>query len=221
MPIFKKGTKNDPKNYRSISLLSSISKIFTKILSQKVISATGISDEQQGFRKNWSTIDGIFIIRQLIEGSIEYDKPLYLCFVDFTQAFDRVRLNDVLKTLRNNHVNENIITIIKELNTNTKTKINIRGNLTEEIPIMTGIRQSDSLSPSLFNLIMEQIIKSVRDTGIGYEVGNCRIPMVCYTDDVVLTAESEDDLQRLLFRLNNIAKMYMKISIQKTIYGNF
>lgn len=79
-----------------------------------------MKEEQQGFRHNRSSTDTIFILRQLIEKSIEYDKPLFLCFVDSTKAFDRVKLKDTLTILEREEINADIIKIIHELNTNNR-----------------------------------------------------------------------------------------------------
>jgi len=89
IPIFKKGQKKNPNNYRGITLLSSVSKVLTKILAKEIKRK---SARQQEFRHNRSTIDAIYILRQLIEKAIEFNRPLFLCFVDLKQIFDRVRL---------------------------------------------------------------------------------------------------------------------------------
>lgn len=100
-----------------------------------------MSEKQQGFRKNRSTIDAIFILRQVVEKAIELDKPAYLCCIDLTQTFDRVRVNDVLKILREKGVQNNIVRINIQLNTDNSTRINVNNNLTKKIPVATGIRQ--------------------------------------------------------------------------------
>lgn len=209
--------KGKKQNYRGLCLLSSISKLLTKILSAKLTHQVGTSEEQQGFRTNRSTIDAIFILRQLVEKSIEFNKPLYLCFVDLTQAFDRVQLIDVLRILQEKGIDRKVINLIKLLNTNNRTRIKTNNQLTEEIPISIGIRQGDSLSPALFNIIMDQIVNDVKSTNIGYNMGNTKVQIICYADDVILTAENEDDLQRLLHRMNTHAEeLNMQVSTQKT-----
>lgn len=117
IPIFKRGEKIDPRNYRGISLLSTVSKLLTKVLAEEV-ATTGIREEQQGFRPNRSAVDAIFILRQLAEKAIEFNKPAFMYFVDLTQAFDRVRLRDVIALLKKRHIDPNIIATIEELNTN-------------------------------------------------------------------------------------------------------
>ena len=140
-----------------------------------------------------------------------------MCFVDLTKAFDRVRLADILKLLRSRNIAHEIRAIIKEMNTNNSTFVRAENQLTKKIPIHTGIRQGDSLSPTLFNLVMDEIIKEVKTAGRGYRMGNKEIKICCYADDVVLISEDEDNLQRLLFRFQNIAEKFnMAISIEKT-----
>ena len=75
-----------------------MSKFLTKIFEEE-IAHNGICEEQQGFRKNRSAIDAIFTIRQIAEKAIEFNKPAFMCFVDLTQAFDRVKLEDVVPLL--------------------------------------------------------------------------------------------------------------------------
>lgn len=89
IPIIKKGDMSIPDNYRGVTLLSTVMKLFTKILATRV-SDTGIAEEQQGFRQNRSTTYAIFIIRQITEKAIEFNHPAFMCFMDLTKAFNRI-----------------------------------------------------------------------------------------------------------------------------------
>ena len=97
-----------------------MSKFLTKIFEEE-IADTGLCEEQQGFRKNRSVIDAIFTIRQITEKTIEFNKPTFMCFVDLTKAFDRVKLKDVVPLLQKREVHPRILTIINKLNTNNYT----------------------------------------------------------------------------------------------------
>lgn len=150
IPIFKKGAKVDPKNYRGISLLSVVQKLLTKILA-KEIAQTGISEEQQDFKQNRSTVDAIFILRQISEKAIEFNKTAFMCFVDLKQAFDRVRLMDVLQLLRARGISTRIIAAIRELNTDNTTIIragNVKKNSGGKRNKTGRQPQSDSIQPS-------------------------------------------------------------------------
>lgn len=214
--IFKKGDKKNPANYRGISLLDTIMKLFTGIIADSICDLVPINEQQQGFRKKRSTTDAIYVIRQIIEKAIEFNNPVFMCFVDLIKAFDKIKLSDVTNILKEPNVPLKIIRLIEELNIETFTKIRTGGKLTENIPVNTGVKQGDSLSPTLFNLVMNKIIESVKFME-GYKLGNHNFNIVCYADDAVLIADNEDNLQRTLHKFNNAAEEYnMTISVEKT-----
>lgn len=139
-----------------------------------------------------------------------------MCFIDLTKAFDRVRLTDVLRILKSRKISPRIVTIIKELNSGNITFIKMENSLNKKILISNGIRQGDSLSSILFNVIMDEIIKETKSAGRGYKLGDAEVKIVCYADDAVVS-EEEDNLQRLLHQFEMTAERYnMSISIPKT-----
>ena len=120
-------------------------------------------------------MDAVFVLRQIVEKSIEYNKPALL-FIDLTKAFDRVRIDDIVHLLYKRDIPINIIQTIEDIYHGTTIQARINGNLTGDIPIHSGIRQGDSLSPMLFNIIMDKIIKKVRLSN-GYYLGDTEIKM--------------------------------------------
>ena len=94
--MFKKGDKKLTSNYRRIYLLSTLLKLLTKIITNKI---NGLQDKQQDFRSGRSCTDAVFVLRQITIKSIEYNKPAYICFIDLVKAFDRVRLKDIFHLL--------------------------------------------------------------------------------------------------------------------------
>lgn len=97
VPIFKKGDRKAPQNYRRIHLLSTTLKLTTRIITEKLKTIITLEDEQQVFRSGRSCNDAIFLIRQIVKKSIEYNKPAFICFVDLKKAFDRVRIERYFK----------------------------------------------------------------------------------------------------------------------------
>ena len=99
VPIFKKGDMNEVSNYRGITLLSTLGKLFTRILNNRLNKWAEeynvYIEAQAGFRKHMSTIDNIFVLNGLITHCINNNEYLYCCFVDFTKAFDYVE-RDIL-----------------------------------------------------------------------------------------------------------------------------
>jgi hypothetical protein len=92
--IKNKGDPNDPDNYRAITLVSSLGKLFTSILNSRLKKNSDETDlvtkSQAGFRAGYSTQDNIFILYSLITLSLSKKKKLFCCFIDFKKAFDTI-----------------------------------------------------------------------------------------------------------------------------------
>ena len=90
--IFKKGNKRDPNCYRGLSVNNSISRLFTKILQEKVRQDIGdnISEDQSGFVPGRSCVDNLFILQQLLEKKISVNDEIYLAFIDLKKAYDSI-----------------------------------------------------------------------------------------------------------------------------------
>lgn len=121
----------------------------------------------------------------MVEKSVEFNKPAYICFIDPEKAFDRIRLKDVIRLLQNRGIPTNLIHTIRNIYTENYVQIKLGQKLTNPIPANNGIRQGDSLSPLLFNRVMDEIIKKLKN-GRGYKMENQEIKIICYADDAVL-----------------------------------
>jgi len=87
--IYKKGEKSECSNYSGISLLNTVHKILATAINNSLKSYTEdlLSQEQNGFRRKWSTMDNIFIMRQILEKRYEYNIEMHELFIDIKQAF--------------------------------------------------------------------------------------------------------------------------------------
>lgn len=115
--LFKKGKKNEVENYRSISLISHIYKVFCKLILARIDSILEENQalDQAGFRKSISTSDHLFVVNQMIEKYQEYNKKLHIAFIDYTKAFDTVEICHFLKALESQEVPKKYIRIIKNI----------------------------------------------------------------------------------------------------------
>ena len=118
IPIFKdKGSKSDPKNYRPITLLSCIGKIFTSILNDRLNvyfeQFTILNENQAGFRHGYSTTDHMFSLYALFELLCVKKKKLHCAFINFEKAFDFVQRNSLFFKLINNNINGKFIESLK------------------------------------------------------------------------------------------------------------
>ena len=105
-PIYKrKGDINDPDNYRGITLLSCLGKLFTMTINSRLNSYLEenqlLGEEQAGFREGYSTLDHIFSLHCIIELALSQKKRLYCAFIDYRKAFDTVKRSSLwLKLLK-------------------------------------------------------------------------------------------------------------------------
>lgn len=112
-----KGEKQVCDNYRGISLLNVISKIFSRIILNRIQSVIDcqLLETQSGFRANRSTIDQIFNVKMVMQKRREYNKPLFMCLVDITKAYDSVNCDLLWKVGRKYGISEKMVNLLKLL----------------------------------------------------------------------------------------------------------
>ena len=175
-----------------------------------------IDETQSGFMTGKGTREGIFNLRTIIERYLDNDKILYMCFIDYEKAFDRVNHEKLIQCLQQLDINGKDLKLIRNLYWNQKAFIRTDSGLSPEIQIKRGVRQGCVLSPCLFNLYTENIFRETKcDKGI--KIGGKTINNLRYADDTVLLAETKEDLQLIINEVNKVGKEYgMKMNANKT-----
>ena len=206
LPIYKKGNKYNCDNYRGITLLSVVLKVYEQIIQnklRKIIEPT-LTQSQCGFRKGRSAQEHIFTLKNIIDKAMTTKKTKYLAFLDLEKAFDRVPRAEIWKSLQSRNVNEQLIRIIKSMYKDTTNCVATKNMVSEMFTTKEGVRQGGGLSPLLFITYMDDIIKETkkrtRSAAIGHRnLKTVKITELAFADDVVLLADSEESLQ---FNLN-------------------
>ena len=156
LPLYKgKGSKTNCGDYRGISLLEAVGKVFSKVLSNRLIKwicPNVIPESQCGFRTGRGTMDMIFSARQLMEKCIEQRVPLYQVFVDLTKAFDTVNRSALWIILGKLGCPPQFVEMLKQLHRNMKARVNLNGSLSEPIPVDNGVKKGDIPAPTLFSI---------------------------------------------------------------------
>jgi hypothetical protein len=140
-------------------------KILSNILLSRLIPLVEeiIGDHQCGFRRNSSTTDHIFCIRQILEKKKwEHNEAVHQLFIDFKKAYDSVRREALYNILIEFGISKKLVRLIKLCLTETYSRVGVGKNLFEMFPIRNGLKQGDVLSPLLFNLTLEYAIKRVQ-----------------------------------------------------------
>ncbi|CAH2104094.1 unnamed protein product [Euphydryas editha] len=205
--IFKKGNPQDIGNYRPISLLSSIYKLFASIIlkriNQEIDNAQPI--EQAGSRSGYSTMDHIQTIEQIIEKYREFNRPLYVAFIDYSKAFDSISHNSIWNAPSSLKSDQKYINIIKNLyeNSTSKVKMETSGEL---FKIERGVRQGDPLSPKLFIAVLQDIFSKINWDQKGILLNGKYLNHLRFADDIAILAETPKDLEEMVTTLDHESK---------------
>ena len=114
-----------------------------------------------GFRPNRSTVDNIFIVRQIYEKCYEYNIDLHNIFIDFSHAFDTVDRDVIYNSLIKYKVTNKLIKLIHLTMQRTKMKVKINNSYTEWFKTKKGVRQGDLLSTLLFSVMLDSVITNL------------------------------------------------------------
>nr|KAG5704528.1 hypothetical protein BaRGS_003839 [Batillaria attramentaria] len=171
----KKGDLRDCSNYRGIMLLSVPGKVLNRILLERMREAVDpmLRDQQAGFRRNRSCADQIASLRIIVEQSLEWNSPLYINFIDYEKAFDSCTYKDM------------------------SCRIAHAGQLSESFEVKTGVRQGCLLSPFLFLLVIDWIMKTTttgRKNGIQWTLWT-QLDDLDFADDLALLSHSHSQMQ--------------------------
>lgn len=127
-----------------------------------------LRDQQAGFRKNRSCVDQIATLRIFIEQSLEWTSSLYVNFVDHEKAFDSVNRETLWKLLRHYGVPTKLVNLIKNSYAEMTCRVIHEGQITNQFGIKTRARQGCLLSPFLFLLAIDWVMRTTeqRKNGI-------------------------------------------------------
>jgi len=157
----KKGDLKECKNWRGIMLLPTAGKVLNRIILErlKVEVDKRLREEQAGFRKDRSCADQIATLRIILEQSLEWNSPVYATFVDYEKAFDSVAREVLWKLLRHYGIPEKYITLKQKTYEKCTCRVIHNGVLSELFEKLTGVRQGCLLSPFLFLLVIDWIMR--------------------------------------------------------------
>ena len=224
--IYKgKGSESDPANYRPISLLNVLYKIFAALLQKRLAAAHDhhLRSVQFGFRAKRSTAEPTFVIRRLQDYSAKTGHPCHILFLDWKQAVDKVNHKSLLTALKRLGVHPHYLDIIRDLYDSPEFCTQGYSAEKEWGKVHTAIRQGCPLSPYLFIMLMTVLFHDVDQrllsTGTPQNTWSVGKPTydLEYADDTALMAVSLPQLQSFLRAVQVEAALYgLELNTQKT-----
>ena len=179
-PIYKKGNKTDPANYRPVSLTSHLIKIFERIVRKELITYLEgndlLSTSQHGFRQGRSCLTQLLhhydnLLKNLLE-----DEICDVLYLDFSKAFDKFDHQILLRKLENIGISGDLYGRISEFLSDRKQTVQVNGCTSSFMKVKSGVPQGTVLGPLLFIIYVDDINQAVKDALVG-----------CFADDTRLT----------------------------------
>ena len=207
VPLYKgKGDKLECGNYRGISLLSIPGKLYGKILIGRVRSRTdvGLDEEQCGFRTGRGCVDQVYSLKCILEKMSEKQKVVYMAFLDLEKAYDRVPREALWDVLKVYGIGGKLLHAIKSFYKCSESCVRVCQEESEWFEVKVGVRQGCVMSPWLFNIYMDAVVKEFKARTLGKGVNlkvngdGLKVSCLLFADDTVLLAESENQLQRFV-----------------------
>lgn len=220
VPIHIKGDILNFRNYRGISLLPSIYKILSGILSNRLLPFTerAMGHYQAGFQKNNSTRDQIFSLRHILEKSREYNIKLHMLLIDYIAAYNSIDRGVLYQTLLELEIPPKLVRLIKMTMNEAQCAVKVKHEISEFFTTYKGVSEGDVLGCQLFSLALEKVI---RKSGIqtSHNVFKKSEQLLAYADDVVLIGLSSQVITEAFLKLDDAGKeIGLKVNQEKTKY---
>jgi hypothetical protein len=221
IPIPKKGDLRDCNNWRGITMLSVPGKVLCSIILDrlKVSVDKKLRQHQAGFRTGRSCCDQIFALRQILERITEMNCKLHVNFIDFRKAFDCVHRPSVWNIMRCYGIPAKIVDIIQRFYNNSRCAVRSNGQLGEWFQVVTGVQQGCILSPLIFLLVMDWVLKrSLDDSKCGIQwVNGGQLTDLDFADDIAVMDDTWQGMAEMTTRVEREAgTVGLRINADKT-----
>ena len=227
LPCYKgKGDKYECDSYRGICLMSVVGKVYGRVLINRVRKGTetAIGEEQGGFRKGRGCVDQIFVLRQMCEKFLAKGKEVYVAFMDLEKAYDRVDRRALWQVASLYGVGGKLLRALQSMYEGNRMCVRVGGEESEWFESKVGLRQGCVMSPWLFNLYMDGVVREVsaRVEGegvkmVGADGRGWELCQILFADDTALVADSEEKLQKLVEEFGRVCeRRKLRVNVNKS-----
>ena len=218
IPIFKKGSKNLITNYRPISILSAIPKLFEQLVAPCITRAfeNAFAPEQHGFVRHKSTVSNLATINHYILSTMDKGGQVDVVYTDFAKAFDKVPHATLLRKLSAYGVSGSLLRWIEAYLTNRKQYVFLYDNKSVEFDVTSGVPQGSHLGPILFNIFINDLPKYIK---------NCHLLLFADDAKIYTKIDNISSAQLLQNDLNSFENWcianHMSINVSKCCVTRF
>jgi exonuclease III len=220
-PIYKDGDPLEPGNYRGITLLSIVGKVYASVLNNRLMSwceRRGVLvDEQAGFRAGRSTSGQMFTLTEIIRMRKRKHMSTFCAFIDLRKAYDRVWRDGLWVKLHNYGIQGRMWRVLKKLYDKVQSTVLVNGEMTDWFDVTVGLRQGCVLSPVLFDLFINAVAEELRESECGVTFADTHVSILLFADDIVLVAPDAIKLQQMLNHVSDYCSRWRcDVNVKKT-----
>lgn len=205
--LYKKGDRGCLSNWRPIAMGDTTARLFAALVADRLTAwarlNNRLSASQKGFLPTEGCVEHNFVLQEVLTDAKKKGKEVVVAWLDLANAFGSVPHAAIHDALRRHQVPPRILSLIKNMYAGVATRVRTTDGLTEPIPIHSGVRQGCPLSPIIFNLTFEAVIRPLCGLDVGYKLFNYNINNLIYADDVALVAGTPEGMRTLLRKIES------------------
>jgi retron-type reverse transcriptase len=153
--------------------------------------------ETFGFRENHSCNHALFILREIVASYQIKNKNTIVCAIDASKAFDKINRMKLLYKLKDK-IDGKIWLILYKYYASSVAYINLNSESSPMFKTSLGVKQGGPLSPRLFCIYVDDLIKEIEQNELGSEVNGKKVGCLMYADDLLLISQKESEIQRMI-----------------------
>jgi exonuclease III len=221
--LHKSGDTADPGNYRGITLLSCVGKVFCRCISNRLAAAVALHEGQAGFRPQRSCIDHLYTLSETIRARVAQRQHTYVFYLDIRKAFDSTWHDGLWAKLLDKGVGGKLWRTMRNMYSKTQSRVLVNGVKTDYFPIRRGTAQGCTLSPLLFDVFVDGLLEAVEASGFGVVASTTNVGGLMFADDFAGVESSAHRLQQLIDVVRNYLLLWgLQANISKSavvVYG--
>ena len=200
MPLFKGGLNNpgSSDSYRAIAGASQILKLFEYVILIVWGDLLGSDSLQFGYKNGTSTTQCSWLVTEVANYYIRRGTAVSACLLDCSKAFDKCRFDHLFEKILGKSVPPIVVRVLIFMYEEQTGCVKLAGKKSGSFMISNGTRQGSVLSPALFSIYLDDLIKELRDQGLGCHIGGWWMGACGFADDLILMAPVRSVLQRMV-----------------------
>lgn len=200
--VYKKGDRDSLDNWRPLALGDTAPKLFAALIADRMtdwaVMTNRLCPAQKGFLRDEGCYEHNFVLQEILTDARRTRRQAVVAWLDLSNAFGSVPHATIRRALVRSGVPGGLVNIWNSMYDGCSTRVRTAEGYTTPVPIRSGVRQGCPLSPIVFDLTIDSVLRAVTAVDVGFDLLGSRHSVVAYADDIALVADSPEGMRRLL-----------------------